>query len=438
MNLTLSPRQIYRNSQLDRNEVTLLLAAFFMNLGVDSGYFIGLVGYAAYGFGGKVNIIATAMAILSVFYMLGSFIGGIIIDRIGPRRSSFLSSMLLIVVCFAAQLIGMSLPAFLVMVGAYGLVGAILQSSIAAFAPYLSRQRDGIRRINSYVNTVMFSSTILGGLISVAVTNVFAHLRLFLMVAISIAISAALILLVQEKYSPHENTEQGGAAEQTSAERPHPIHNALQGWHLIRKSNALRFYVLVAIVMWFCFGAFDALESLYYKDILLMPVSWMGWVNAIAGVGFAIGAFTLSKVPSRNISAFLLVILLALEGATSILYIGTTSPLVSMIGIFLLAITYGIADPLLRTLVQADSPLKAVGRVMGTVDMIRKGFTFIPLAIAPALYRIWGIQPVLVGAGVVTIFLAFVLYPSSRRLDVAAATAGSRHFEQVDDFSGDG
>jgi predicted MFS family arabinose efflux permease len=238
------------------------------------------------------------------------------------------------------------------------------------------------------------------------------------MVAVALAISTILVFSVREKYSPHDLEEEAVSVDKASEEPLRSISSAFEGWNLIRVSSALRFYLLVAIMMWFCFGAFDALESLYYKDILMMSVSWMGWVNAVAGIGFAIGAFILSRIPDRLVSKILLVALLAAEGATTVLYVATTSPLWSMLGIFLLAITYGIADPLLRTLIQADTPLKAVGRVMGTIDMIRKGFTFIPLAIAPMLYRIFGIQPVLVGAGVLTVLLAGSLFWNARTNDI--------------------
>ena len=399
-----------------------------MNLGVDTGYFVGLVGYAAYGFGGRIGIITVSMAMLSAFYMLGSLLGGMVIDRIGPRRSAILSSYTMLVVCIAAQFIGVHLIAFLVLIALYALVAAVLQSSFTSFAPFLSRTRDGIKRINSYMTTCMYAATIVGGLLGALVTATFAHLHLFLMVASAVAISSLLVFSVREKHSPSDSEEEddptslldseieGDSADLAFEKKTGFLHNALKGWHLIRKTAKLRFYLLVAIAMWFCFGAFDALESLYYKDILLVPVSWMGWVNAIAGTGFAIGAFMLSRISDRHMSVFLLLVLLAVEGATTALYVATTSIFWSAIGLFLLAISYGIADPLLRTLIQADSPLRIVGRVMGTIDMIRKGFTFIPLTIAPLLYLLWGIQPVLIGASILTVLMAIALYPISRLL----------------------
>ena len=443
----------FKGMQFNKNEGRLVAASFFMNMGVDSGYFVGFVGYAAYEFGGNVTIIATAMAILSVFYMFGNLLGGILVDKIGPRRATFLSSMAMVLVCVAALFINKQLIVFLILSAIFGLVGAVLQSSIGSFAPYLSREREGIRRLNSYITTGMFVSTIFGGSLSAILADSFAHQSVFLMVAATVIISGLLALTVREHYSPHDLPE-GEAERETEGETegeyvqivdgdtavspPEKMgawHTALEGWNLIRKSTSLRFYLMIAIVMWFSFGAFDALESLYYRDILLMPVSWMGWVNAIIGVGLAIGAFGLSKIPGKYITAFLLVVLLAAEGATTVLYVATRSALWSAVGAFLLGIAFGIVDPLLRTLIQVDSPLKVAGRVMGTVDMIRKGFTFIPLAIAPALYGLFGIQPVLIGAGTITILMAFALYPASRRLDARKAT--TRHIDHVNPFIDD-
>ena len=428
--------------QIDKNERWLLSASFIMNMGVDAGYFIGLVGYVAYAFRASSAIIAATTAVLSVCYMLGNLLGGIIVDRIGPRRAAFFSSLAMALVCVVAQFAGASLVAFMMLGGFYGLVGAVLQSSYHAYAPYLSRRRDGMRRINSYITTGNFISSIIGGAIGALIMSRYEPLRLFLFVGVAVIISSFLVLKTRELYSPHHSEEStepdaSGDKEGMSTEKQRPLHNALEGWRLIKSAASLRFYLLIAIAMWFCFGAFDALEALYYRDILLMPISWMGWVNAIIGAGLAIGAFALSKIPGKYIKAVLLIGFLVAEGAFTVLYVATRFPFWSAVGAFTLGIAYGICEPLLRTLIQADSPLKAAGRVMGTVDMIRKGFTLIPLAIAPTLHHLFGIQPVLVGAGMFTIILAAVLYPFSRRLDAETAAAGSRHIDHVNPFSGE-
>jgi len=413
---------IFARLNKDTNKARLLAASFFMNMGVDTAYFVGFVGYVAYGFNANVTIIATTMAILAICSMVGNFMGGIIVDKLGPRRTAFYSNMTMALICVAMSFMTFRLTAFMVMTGVFGVVSSVQQSAFHTFAPYLSREREGIRRINSFMTTSMFIATMLGGILGALITTAFKPQYLFSMVAAVVIVSGVMVLFVREKYSPHSPTAAADSPVAKAAkENAHPLHTALEGWHLIRKTATLRFYLLVAIAMWFCFGAFDALESVYYRDVLLMPISWMGWINALISGGLAIGAFALSKIPGKYVSTFLLVILLGVEGVTTVLYVATTSPFWSAVGAFLLGIAFGVFSPLLNTLIQVDTPLKAAGRVMGTIDTIRRGFTFIPLAIAPTLSRLWGVQPVLVGASLMTILLAVALYPVSRRLDIARA-----------------
>ena len=41
---------------------------------------------------------------------------------------------------------------------------------------------------------------------------------------------------------------------------------------------------LLYFLGFFAYGAFDSLESLFYRDVLLVSGEWMGWLSACAGV----------------------------------------------------------------------------------------------------------------------------------------------------------
>ena len=92
-----------------------------------------------------------------------------------------------------------------------------------------------------------------------------------------------------------------------------------------------------------------------------------------------------------------------------------------MLGGFLLGLAFGVAEPMMRTLIQADSPLASVGRVLGAIQTFRVGFTIIPLMLAPSLAKIFGIQQVLIGASVLTVILSFTLVPLARSVDKSLA-----------------
>ena len=45
------------------------------------------------------------------------------------------------------------------------------------------------------------------------------------------------------------------------------------------------------------YGAFDPLESLFYRDVLKVGAAWMGWLSALSGVGGLLGAATPAYCP---------------------------------------------------------------------------------------------------------------------------------------------
>ena len=68
----------------------------------------------------------------------------------------------------------------------------------------------------------------------------------------------------------------------------------------------------------FAFGAFDSLESLFYRDVLVVDVVWMGVLSAVSGVGMAIGSYIFTKIPERKIDVPLLLATLAFVGSCTI------------------------------------------------------------------------------------------------------------------------
>jgi hypothetical protein len=70
-------------------------------------------------------------------------------------------------------------------------------------------------------------------------------------------------------------------------------------------------------------------------------------------------------------------------------------------GAIVWGVIIGAADPLLRTLIQTDSPDEYVGRVAGTSQVHRQAGELVPLAFAPALAGAFGVQAVLIGGSLI-------------------------------------
>ena len=401
--------------------------------------------------------------------MVGNLIGGGLVDKIGPRKTILFSSIIVVLVSFTALMIESDLTAFLIFTGVYGICITVLSSGYLSFAPYLEKGKEGLRRVNSFLTMGTFIAAIVGAAVGAVIAEQFSVYAVFILLAVVTAIAALVTLRVKEKYSPDDEENEGAeredevaklskehdlsltepirpvgtsvaagnvlvgrTAEKRRVKKENPFGEAIEGWRIIRNSRTLKYYLAVAIAIVFGFGAFDALEPLYFKQILQVDISAIGWVNAVGGFGMIIGIALLATFPPKWISSRLLIFLMVLCGVGSVIYVATLSLVWVAVGNLILSFVFGIFDPLLRTLVQADTPLEAVGRVLGTINIIVIGLLLIPLVISPWLAELFGVQQVLILMGALPIAFAALLYPSGRKLDREAA--GSRKIEGVDIF----
>lgn len=63
----------------------LVLMRFLIYVGIQSCYFIGVLGTLTYSMDGEVASTAVVVALLNLFQIVGSFAGGAYLDARGPR-----------------------------------------------------------------------------------------------------------------------------------------------------------------------------------------------------------------------------------------------------------------------------------------------------------------------------------------------------------------
>ena len=401
-------KNIFKN--LNSTEKALFSSSFFHGLGVETAYFVGITGYAAYNLHATPSLIATIMVCVNIAQILGSTVSGMCIDKWGPQKIVGAAALVTVGVSLCSLLIGTNVKAFIAFAAVLGFLLSTSKTSYNAYAPYVEEGTSGLKRINALVMFGSYSSAIFGPTLGGFIVKYYPTMTVFLFTAVAVFISFVVVLFAKEQYTPPKEEEP-----------KHPLREATEGVRLVFAQPSLRYYLVVGIMLWFSFGAFDALESLYYKDIVHASIQWMGWINGAIGVGMVVGVVALSKFPSRYINSVLLAIFVGFEGIGSIVYVATHSVYVVMLGGFLLGLAFGVAEPMMRTLIQADSPLASVGRVLGAIQTFRVGFTIIPLMLAPSLAKIFGIQQVLIGASVLTVILSFTLVPLARSVDKSLA-----------------
>jgi hypothetical protein len=75
--------------------------------------------------------------------------------------------------------------------------------------------------------------------------------------------------------------------------------------------------------------------------------------------------------------------------------------------------------PLLRTLIQLNTTDEMMGRITGVTQIHSEVGHLIPLAIAPAVAGVLGVQPTLIYSGLLLAVIAALFVPAATRLDRA-------------------
>ena len=164
------------------------------------------------------------------------------------------------------------------------------------------------------------------------------------------------------------------------------------------------------------FGAFDSLESLFYRDVLRVGAEWMGWLTAIVGVGATVGSLLAGRVPTRRVTLPALCGLLVVEGLGAVLYTATPFVWCAAAGQLVLGAANGMIMPLRVTLTQRNCELGHLGSVSA---LMRAGISVsgtLPLLVAPLLADAFGVQAVLVSAAALVALTGAALVAAARRV----------------------
>jgi predicted MFS family arabinose efflux permease len=376
----------------NRNVALVTAARFIARLGGEAAFFIGVWGMAAYRFDATSAEIALLMAVLAIASMVGAAISGSLVDRYGPRNVLIGAQIVYIPIVLAVTLVT-SIEQLIGACALFGLSTAPIMTATGSFAPYLTSDSREVERVNAVFEGAGALSFVVGPGLGALVAKAFGIESVFYLDAVLTTLGVLLVLPV---HTPPLGTRK----------QHHPLREIAEGLRVTYSIRPVRFYVLMGTLVWFSFGAFGALEPLFYRDVVGTGVETIGWVNSIFGVGIATGAFVLTRLPAKATSARGLTFGIMGVGLGSVLYIGTTDLRVIALGAIVWGAMIGGVEPLLRTLMQLDAPEEYIGRVMGTAQLHRSAGELVPLAVAPALSAIFGVQKVMMGGGLIAAAVA--------------------------------
>ena len=407
----------------------LVAMRFLIYTGFQTSYFIGVIGTLTYA--DDASVVATSLAVLfmNVFVILGSFAGGAALDALGPRRHFLLSIVGTLATGAAILVFGSATGIVLLGAVLLGFVMGFAQPIATSYPAYLTDDPVELKYINSAIamfsNVSIIVGPTLGGFVAAAASSraVFVLMMLF----------TALALIVGWGFRPrtglataHEGKPAiGDTTSDNTSQCPDPNTSSRATFATSIKTvftnSVLALLFCIIFLSNFGYGAFDPLESFFYRDVLHVGVEWMGWLSSASGVGAVLGAVVALRLPPHLVNLKTLLVALMSVGLGSLLYVGTPYVGMALVGQIVLGVAWGVVNPLHNTIVQTTAPLEQLGRVNSVMGFGNMFAGVAPLAIAPWLAATFGVQQTLVGAGmVVTAVPAALLLFGRRHFDRSA------------------
>lgn len=388
----------------DRNARRVVLARFISRVGGEAAFFVGIWGKAAFDLEATPAQLAVVMGALGVASLIGASVAGVLVDRFDPRRVVMVAEII-----FVPTAIGMifadSIPSLAIATFALGLVGTPVYTAIASFAPFLTDDEDHLATINSWVEGASWAAFVIGPAIGALFAGSIGLDAIFIADAVTSLVGAALLIPVKLKEVAGEKSRSSGLSE------------LKEGFAFAYGHPRLRFYIWLGSSVWLLFGIFSSLEPIFYRDTLGVDVETLGWINSIFGLGLVAGTLIVGRLPSRFRTAVTLTFLVGANALGVLAYVGTDVLAVVAVAAPFWGVIIGMMAPLHRTMLQINTPDNFMGRIMGVNHIHSEVGHLLPLAIAPGIASLLGVQETLLMAGGTVAIVAIAFAGPARRLD---------------------
>lgn len=415
-------------SSLSVQAKRLVAMRFLIYTGFQTSYFIGVIGTLTYA--DDASVVATSLAVLfmNVFVILGSFAGGAALDAWGPRRHFLLSIVGTLVT--GTAIIAFGSATGIVLLGAVflGFTMGFAQPIATSYPAYLTNDPVELKDINSAIamfsNVSIIVGPTLGGFVAAAASSRAVFVLMMLFTALAVIAGWGFRPRTGQTASHKGKPAIGSIASDKVGHDSDSSTSSRASFATSIKTvftnSVLALLFCIIFLSNFGYGAFDPLESFFYRDVLHVGVEWMGWLSSASGVGAVLGAVLALRLPPHLVNLKTLLVALMSVGLGSLLYVGTPYVGVALVGQIFLGVAWGVVNPLHNTIVQTTAPLEQLGRVNSVMGFGNMFAGVAPLAIAPWLAATFGVQQTLVGAGMVV-----------TAVPTALLLFGRRHFDRA-------
>ncbi|MEV0264447.1 MFS transporter [Streptomyces sp. NPDC050617] len=388
------------------------LAAYVASLLGDTVYFVAL-SWAATRSGGpsQVGLVLAIGAVPRAVLMLG---GGVVADRLGPRRVVIGSDLVrCVVILAAAGLLAFAAPGLWALAAialVFGAVDALFMPAVGALPPRITApgqlaRVQGMRGMAS--RTALIAGAPLGGM-AVALGGSAAA---FAAAGVFFAGSLGLLMAVRVAPTP---VDAAGKAPTT------PWRDLADGLRYIRRHRLLAPLVVATAVGELGFsGPMNVGLALLVQE-RGWGASGLGWIIAGFGLG-AGGAALLVAVRGRLGRAGLLFSCFMAVGALAVAALGYVPTLAAAVAAgVVVGLTAGLSGTLNNALMQTEADPAHLGRVTSVAMLFTVGTAPLAYPLTGAAVGAWGPAPVFVASAAVIVSGAAIglLTPSLRRAEL--------------------
>jgi predicted MFS family arabinose efflux permease len=196
------------------------------------------------------------------------------------------------------------------------------------------------------------------------------------------------------------------------------------GLALARRSEGLRWTLVVIASVYLLWALFGLLEPLYVRDVLRESDTVFALLQTVYGVGLVLTSLALARIGERIARPRYVAIAVIVSGLTAAIYLGTRSLTVAFIGVFLWGADVAFFYVPAKTLLQRYAPIAFHGRILSLNQSLE------PLAgviVTPLGALVLGVVSVrllgVLGGALATVGGVMVLLWSRRLGPVPVATA---------------
>jgi predicted MFS family arabinose efflux permease len=383
----------------------LVLGELLANIGLWA-FFVASEGEAAFRFGATPGQLGILISSYSVTFILASPALGLVADRWRPKRLILLAHGGAIVMLFLASR-AQSLPWLYGATAAFGLAEAVVWPARGALVPLLVDE-DRLVQANGMMGVAWQVPLVIGPALAAVMVRALGFDGPYYLAIASVALSLPLYAMIPDRRKENEERERFFA-------------DIAGGFREALRIPILRALIIRAVIAYLLLGAAITLESLYVKDVLGQGQDFLGVLWALTGIGAALGSLALVAM-KQGVGREHQLVALGLTGAGVgyILYVGTSSPGVSLVGSFLFGAGFTFFSSPGQALIQrvAAQP----GKVTAVYAMLSEGGPLAAAILVAVLGGLVSVQPWLIAAAVAFTVLGLASLPGARWRGQSAET----------------